>query len=187
MSDRNKIAQALTVEQLDNFVRELAALPGRERTLDAIKRRAADLGIEISIMSATSFRDTTFKRHLDRLGKAQELATQVASMQQQGAGNTLADASAAILSQQVFDLLDELGDETLDLKKAGSIAFIISKMRQGDVASRGLELKLRDYERREREREEKKKALQLSLTKAEKKGGISKETLALIEQELGLL
>jgi hypothetical protein len=187
MSDRNKIAQALTVEQLDKFVRELAALPGSERNLEAIKAKAATLGIEISLMSATSFRDVTFKRHLDRLEKAQALATQVASMQQQGAGNTLADATAAMLSQQVFDLVDALGDDELDLKKAGSIAFILSKIRQGDVSARGLELKVKEYERKERERLEKIAALQKTIEKEVKKGGISAEARLLIDQELGVL
>jgi Protein of unknown function (DUF3486) len=186
-ADRNTIARELTVDELDKFIKELAALPGKRRTLAAIQKKAAALGIEVSLMSAKSFRDTTFQRHLDRLQKANQLATQVAAMQQEGAGNTLADASAAILSQQIFDLLDELGDSTLDLKKAGSIAFIISKIRQGDTAARALELKVKEYERKEAERAEKKAAFVKTLDKEQKRGGITKETRKLIDQELGAL
>lgn len=163
MADRNKIAQELTVEELDAFIAQLSALPGKERTLASIKARAAGLGIEISIESARTFRNTTFARHLQRLSKAQELATQVAAMQESGAGNTLADASAAMLSQQIFEMLNV--SEELELADAGKLAFIISKLRQGDVAVRNLELKLRDAERREREQEEKKAAAVKELQK----------------------
>ncbi len=146
MSDRNKIAQGLSIAELDAFVAELHALPGSGRTLEAIKAAAQKRGIVISLMSARSFRDTTFRRHLERLSRAQEFATQVAQMQTVGAGATLADASAAMLSQQLFDLVDTLGDETLDLKKAGQVAFIISKIRQGDVAASALNLKVKALE-----------------------------------------
>lgn len=144
--DQNKIAKELTVEQLSDFVAELAALPGKDRTLRAIAAAADRRGIKISLESAKSFRNTTFRRHLDRLERAQQLATQVASMQTTGTGATLADAGAAMLSQQVFDLIDELGDETLDLKKAGQVAFILSKIRQGDVASSALQLRIKSLE-----------------------------------------
>lgn len=187
MSDRNTIAQELTVEQLDQFVQELHALPGKQRTLKAIAEKASTLGMHISLESARSFRNTTFSRHLARLEKAQALATQVASMQQQGAGNTLADASAAMLSQQLFDLLDAAGDEELDLKKAGSIAFILSKIRQGDVSARGLELKVREFEKREAELQDKKASLQKTIEKEVKRGGISAQARQALDQELGVL
>lgn len=192
MSDRNKIAQSLTVEQLDEFIRELAALPGTERTYAGIQKHAAARGITVSIEGAKSFREKTFKNYLARMERRREFAQRVASVRQESTGATLADAAAENLAEQIFDLTEELGEgESLDLKKASSVAFIISKIRQGDVAKGNLEAKLREIEERNREREEaraeKKKQLQLSLTKAEKKGGISKETLALIETELGLL
>ncbi len=57
MSDRNKIAQELTVEQLDQFISGLAELPGKQRTLAAIQERAFALNIQISLMSAKSFRE----------------------------------------------------------------------------------------------------------------------------------
>lgn len=190
MADRNKIAQALPVEKLEEFNQMLASLPGSERTLDAIKRRAADeLGIEISVMSAKAFRDTTFSNYLKRMERRREFAERVANVRQESTGATLADAAAENLAEAVFDLTEELGEgESLDLKKASSVAFIISKIRQGDVAKGSLEMKLKEFERREREREERKAALQKTITAAsEKKGGLTKDTLEQIEAELAML
>lgn len=155
MSDRNKIAQALPVEDLDAFIRELMALPGSERTYAGIQRHAAARGIVVSIEGAKSFRKTTFANYLARVERRREFAERVANVQSD-ARATLADAAAENLAEQVFDLTEELAeDEVLDLKKAASVAFIISKIRQGDVARSALQLKISDFERKERERVEK--------------------------------
>ncbi len=189
MSDRNKIAQALTVEELEAFNRELAGLPGSERTLEAIKRRAAAIGIELSVMSAKAYRDTTFQRHLDRLRMAQEVALQVEGIEQ--GGNTLANASAKLLGKRIFDqLLKAEEDEEAEVD-VDALSLSVSRLRQGDVAHRTLELKLAEYEKREAERAEKNRAaqekLQKTLNSAQKKGGITPETRALIDAELGAL
>lgn len=194
-SDRNKIAQALSVEQLNAFIAELAALPGKDRTLEAIKARAAAMGIEISLMSAKAFRDTTFDRHLKRLAKAQELALQVAGMQEAGAGNTLADASAAMLSQSVFELLTEDGvlddDGKLDIRNAGKLAVIIEKLRTGNVKASELELKVKAYEAREAERAEKAKAADAAMQKLRDPGSDISDSeraaiVATVDEVLGI-
>jgi hypothetical protein len=158
MSDRNAIAQELSVEQLDKFIRELAELPGKQRTLKAIAEKAAALGIEISIMSAKSFRDTTFAKYIKRTERRREFAERIAAAPSTGA--TFADAAAENLSELVFDMTEELADVideggALDLKKASATAFIISKIRQGDVARGKLQLQVDEYQRKERERAEK--------------------------------
>lgn len=156
MSDRNKIAQALSVEELDAFLKLLLKLPGAQRTYEAIKLRAfEELGLSISIESAKSFRKTTFANYLARVERRREFAERVANVGSD-ARATLADAAAENLAEQVFDLTEELAeDEVLDLKKASSVAFIISKIRQGDVARSSLQLKIDEYQRKERERDEK--------------------------------
>lgn len=158
MSDRNAIAQELTVDQLDKFIRELAALPGKQRTLKAITEKAATLGIAISVMSAKSFRDTTFAKYLKRTERRREFAERVTAGPM--TGTVFADAAADNLSELIFDMTEELaevaeGGGALDLKKAAATAFIVSKMQQGSVARRGLQLKIDEYQRKEREREEK--------------------------------
>lgn len=168
MSDRNAIAQELTVEQLDQFIRELADLPGKQRTLKAIAEKAAAMGIRISIMSAKSFRDTTFARHLDRLRTAQEVALQVENIEQ--GGNTLANASAKLLGKRIFDQLlkaEEDDDAEVDVD---ALSLSVSRLRQGDVAHRTLELKLAEYEKRERERQEKNEQAAAQLRKLREPG-----------------
>jgi hypothetical protein len=184
MSDRNTIARELTVEELDRFIKELAALPGKQRTLQAIAGKAAALGINISLMSAKSFRDTTFQNYLDRLNRAQEKALSVRGMQEAGAGNTLADAAGAILSEAIFDSLTAEDPKDIDIEK---YSLAIARMRQGDVKVRALEATLKEFERKEAERTEKKTALTKTLDKEQKRGGITPETRKLIDQELGAI
>lgn len=165
MSDRNKIAQSLTVDELDKFIRELMALPGSQRTYAGIQKHAAVRGIVVSIEGAKSFRKTTFSNYLARVERRREFAERVAGINSD-ARATLADAAAENLAEQVFDLTEELAeDEELDLKKASSVAFIISKIRQGDVARSALQLKIDEYQRKERERAEKNAAASRELEK----------------------
>jgi hypothetical protein len=144
MSDRNTIAQELTVEQLDQFVHELAALPGKERTLKAISEKAAALGLEISLMSAKSFRDTTFERHLQRMRTAQEVALQVEGIE--AGGNTLAGASAKLLSKRIFNQLleaDENAETEIDVE---AMSLSVSRLRSGDVATATHQLRIQALE-----------------------------------------
>lgn len=137
-TDRNKIAQELSVEDLSAFVAELAALPGKERTLRAIAAAAERRGIRISLESAKSFRNTTFKRHLERIERRREFAERFAGGRDNRLGATIADAAADNLAETVFDLTDEIAEATesgeFDLKKMSTTAFIIKTLRQGDVA-----------------------------------------------------
>jgi hypothetical protein len=143
-SDRNKIAQELTVEQLSDFVGQLAALPGKDRTLSAIKERAAALGIEISLMSAKAFRDTTFERHLQRMRTAQEVALQVEGIEQ--GGNTLASASAKLLSKRIFNQLLEAEENDEAGVDVDALSLSISRLRSGDVATATHQLKIQALE-----------------------------------------
>jgi hypothetical protein len=184
MSDRNTIARELSVEDLDRFIKELAALPGKKRTLQAISEKAAGLGINISLMSAKSFRDTTFKSYLDRLNRAQEKALQVRGMQEAGAGNTLADAAGALLSEVIFDSLTAEDPNDIDIKK---YSLAIARLRQGDVKIRALELAIKDWERKEEERQRQTTEAKEKLTDLTKKGGLSAEALKQIEAAAKIL
>lgn len=153
-ADRNKIAQELTVEQLDGFISELIALPGKKRTLKAIQHKAAECGITISLMSAKAFRETTFERQLEKLRTAQRIATEVEQIEQ--GGNTLADASAKLLSKRIFNQLLEAEDEDAVTEvNLDDMTLAVARLRRGNVQQVALEAKLRELERREKEREEK--------------------------------
>jgi hypothetical protein len=137
MTDRNKIAQELTVDQLSDFIGQLAALPGKERTLAQIQEKAAALGITISLMSAKTFRDTTFERHLQRMRTAQEVAMQVEGIE--AGGSTLANASAKLLSRRIFNQLLE-ADENETEVDVDALSLSVSRLRIGDVRTKALEL-----------------------------------------------
>lgn len=160
--DRNKIAQELTDEQLDQFIQELAALPKKNRRLVDIQEKAAALGITASLMSAKAFRDTTFERHLQRIRTFQEVAMQVEGIE--SGGNTMANAAGKLLSKRIFSQLME-AEETGDEVDVDAMTLSVSRLRKGDVNVAGLELRVRDYERREREREEKNAAAAAQLQK----------------------
>lgn len=201
--DRNTIAQSLTIDELDAFVAELAALPAKRRTLAAIQSKAAERGIVISLMSATSFRNTTFARHLDRMRRRKEKAESIVGLASEGTGRTLNDANAAILAERIFDELnadaDLTGDEDeparMDLEKVDALSKAVARLRRGDVDREALEAKLRESEAKlrelqakEAERAEKKEALKAQLSAAaNKKGGLTKETIEEIELSLALL
>lgn len=125
--DRNRIATELTAEELQDFLAECTKTKGL--TLKKVQELAATRGIEVGLMSAKSFRDTTYSRHLQRISKAGELAVQVAALKQAGAGHTIADAAAAVLSDQVLDAIVN-GEEDMDLD---AMSKIVSRLRAGDV------------------------------------------------------
>jgi hypothetical protein len=184
--DRNTIAQELTDEQLDHFIRELAALPKKDRKLKHIRHKAAEMGITISLMSAKSFRDTTFQRYLSKIETAQRAAQLVEDIDK--GGSTMADASAKLLSKRIFDQLMEAEDEdSAEVVDLDQMTLAVARLRRGNVQQAALEAKLKEYEEAARERADKKAALSKTLEKEQKRGGITAETRALIDLELGAL
>lgn len=133
--DRNKIAAALTPAQLDAFLADLAARPGKARTLEAIKAMAAEHGIAISLSSAQAFRNTTFERHLEKLRRSRETAAQVKEIAMQG--GSLTEAAAEMLAQELFEtmLARKDGDMEASEIEVGDLTLAISRLRRGDQQS----------------------------------------------------
>ncbi|HWM26591.1 MAG TPA: hypothetical protein VNP98_17370 [Chthoniobacterales bacterium] len=182
--DKNKIATDLTDEQLDQFILELAKLPKKKRRLVDIKDKAASLGLTVSLMSAKSFRDVTFARALHRMRTAKQVALEIEGAET-GEGDTL-KASRKMLSRHIFDELLEAAENETGVD-VDAMTLSVSRLTRSDAITGALELKVRDYEKREREREEKKAALSKTLDKEQKRGGITAETRKLIDQELGAI
>lgn len=139
-TDRNKIARTLSAEELQRFCERL----GKERgvTLQTIADFfEEETGEKVSLMGASSFRDTTFRAHLQRLEKANALSKLVREQREAGAGNTLADAAAAILTDEVLDKLTnrDFIDMPLDLDV---LSKIVARLRLGDVRVAALEHKI---------------------------------------------
>lgn len=137
-TDRNKIAMELSASDLQDFLDRCWKEKGL--TLKRVQELAAEYGINVSLMGARTFRETTFARHLQRISKAAELAEQVAAMRKAGAGHTIADAAAAIISDEVLDkLVNRDGDEEIDLDVMSKI---VKRLRDSDSRTRALEHKI---------------------------------------------
>jgi predicted membrane metal-binding protein len=105
-------------------------------------------------MSAKSFRDTTFQRHLSKIQAAQKAAQLVEDIDR--GGSTLADASAKLLSKRIFDqLMDAEDEDTVEVVDLDQMTLAVARLRRGNVQQAALEARLREMERIQRERDEK--------------------------------
>lgn len=190
MADRNKIAKTLSAEELARFCERLS----RERgvTLQKIADfYEQETGERVSLMGATSFRDTTYARHLAAIRSARELRTQMAEIKQEG--GSVGGAAEELVSQELMDALVEFdatvavagGDKLGALNTLSKIAKRVTDSERGNKA---LHARIEELERKQAERDEKKRKLEETITAAKKsKGGLTKETLATIEQQLAIL
>lgn len=140
MPDRNTIAMELSAEDLMDFSEECTKTP--KLTLAKIQELAAKRGIRISLMSATSFRDTTFKRHIESIKQARELAEQVGELERRAPGHTLADAASDVLSKKVLDALTN--PERVEDTDLSEMSLIVKRLRDGDSKAKALHLKQLD-------------------------------------------
>lgn len=186
MTDRNKIALSLSQEDLQAFLDECFHTQGL--TLSKIQELAAKRGIAISLMAATSFRDTTWKRHIERLQRARELSEQLAAVKE--TGGSIADAASQILANDVFDALTNRDtDEALDMDVMSKV---IERLRAGDVRAKessarvaALEAALREREAKDLERREKAEAAKAVLAR-QKNAGLTAATIKTIEDALNM-
>ena len=179
MATLSNLERGLSAAERDEFFAELAGKRGL--TLAGIQALAAERGIDISITSAKRVKDGPFAEYLDELRRKREMAEDVAAVAKSGL--SLADASASILSQKVFDRLmkaDKLTDE-----ETGDLSLALSRLRLGDQRAKFLEARLREMEARETEREEKSQKLADVISGA-KTRGLTAETLAAIEEAAGI-
>jgi hypothetical protein len=178
MADQNKIAKELSAEQLTELLDKCWKTPGL--TLKKIADLAAGYGVSVSLMGATSFRDSTFARHLQRIGKAAELRDQLRDATK--AGNSTADAAALIISDEVLDkLVNRDPDEELDLDV---LSKIVKRLRDSEARKMATDVLVKEYERKEAERAEKKKEITEKIATAKSKGGLTPETIKEIEEKL---
>lgn len=181
MATLSNLERALSPTELSGFFAELAATPGL--TLARIAELAAERGISISLSGAKRVKDGPFGDYLDALRRKREMAEDVAAVAKSGL--SLADASASILSQKVFDRLMSAGELTDG--ETNELSLALSRLRLGDQRRDFLEARLREMEAREAEREATKKALTAEISGAKKRGGLTREALEKIEQAAGLL
>ena len=182
MAGKSKVEQGMSVNELQEFCKELANAKGL--TLARIQELAAKRGIEISIMGAKRFRDSTLDEYLTKVSKASEIAMQIAAVNNADSGATLADTAATILMKEVLDdLIQGIdGEGKVDYN---TVSKIIARLRSGDHRLIKLQAELNEFKAREAARAEAKAQLGKDLKKSA--GGLSPEALAEIEERLKLL
>lgn len=191
MPRAGKIEAALNVEQLKEFLGKAMEMPSP--TLVALQELAAEYGIVVSLEGARTFKRNVYSAELARLSKAQELALNIASMQEHGAGNTLAQAAGAIVAQETFDLLVS-GSGNFEPDQLAELSLIVKRLRDSDQKQvflnarvKELDLKNAELERKEAERKEKVKALKKRVEKdAKGQRNVSAETLQIFDDLLGI-
>jgi hypothetical protein len=135
MDSKNKLVRAISADELQGFLDELARTPSVDGPM--IQKLAEEkFGVEMGHNSANHFRKEVYQKFLDRLSKRKQMASLIATHKDDASGKTLADAASDELQQQVFEFLTE--NEALDLSaeaglaKAESLARIIKSARGED-------------------------------------------------------
>ena len=179
----NKIEQELSAEELEGFVKDLAAMPGL--TLAKIQNAARERGIEISLMSASAFRDKNLAGYLQRIRGASESARLIAEAISGNAEGNILDGAALMLSQKLNDLL--VTDSLAEIAEIRQGVEAVAKLRQSNQSEKLAVARLREYEARDAERRREAEELERKKLALVSKGGLSKDALDLIEAHAKLL
>lgn len=146
----SKIETNLTPAQLQEFFLRCSQLRGTK--LKDIQALAEEFGIEISLMSAKTFRDGAWSEYLESLNAKREMAESVAALAKGGVG--LSDGAASVFAQKVFDAAMRMDPEEIGGKAANNLSLAIARLRTGDQRASFLEAKLAEMERKQTEWEE---------------------------------
>lgn len=211
----SKIESSLSPEQFWDFCEAVAKMKGGRKgaTLAQIQRLAAEWDIGyISENSAKSFRDGAFADFLAEMKADREMAQHIADAAQAGLG--LDDAASKVLEKKLFTTAMKLGDN-VDPETADFLTKSVERIRTSNrnarkleadlqISAKNLEIadaRLAESERKRaiadkriatlteeaEERARKKAELLAKIGEVKKKGGLTKESLAKIEQEAKLL
>jgi hypothetical protein len=138
----SKIETSLTPAQLHEFFARCAQLKGSK--LKDIAALAEEFGVEISLMSARSFKQGAFADYLEELKSKREMAESVTAVAKEGLD--LSAAAAAALAAKVLDASINLDAAEIGSKKANNISLAVARLQSGDQRARDLERKLADSE-----------------------------------------
>lgn len=193
----SKIENSLPHEQLLQLIEELRALSGKP-TLKQIQEAAKKHGVEVSLMGAKTFRDNSFEAHLQRLRRGKEMAEAITTAVRDGNGSAL-DAAEEIAAQELLDALTDVdADGRPNIAAASKVIVNLRlaassrqdtarKIQETEAKLRIAEEQVKKLEGQREERDRKKAELLEKVAAAKKKGGITKESLARIEEAVGLL
>jgi hypothetical protein len=168
-----KIANTLKGPDLVRMLEELHALSA-EPTLAQVQEIAKKYGVGVSLMGARTFRDSTFKAHLERLAQGREKSAQILSAVREGGAHPL----DAVEEAAAADLLDAYtSGEEVDVGQVVKVALQLrasmEQRKDRDRNDADLKRKIADSEaarensqRRTEVLEERLKVVQLDAAKA---------------------
>lgn len=165
----SKIEISLTPEQLQEFFARCAQLKGTK--LKDIAALAEEFGVEISLMSARSFRQGRFAEYLEELKSKREMAESIAAVAQEGLDLTQAATSA--LAAKVLDAAVNLNAGEIGTEVGNNVSLAVARLQAGDQRAKKLaaDLRLREeqvaaLERERTEWEEKRQQVVAQLDRA---------------------
>lgn len=185
MGRYGKIESSLNERELREFIEQVREL--KNPTPQAIQSLAYDKwGIEVSVESARTFKKNIYEKELDRLRAAQDFALKVAGIHALDTGATFADASAAIIAQEAFEMLSNNDWSDLNTTKLKDLAMIVTRLRASNQRETQLKAIIHEKETREKERRNQAKKLKMKVLRESNRGkGISNETRAMFDELLG--
>jgi hypothetical protein len=178
----SKIEKELTPEQVVELLDTLAKTPGGH-ILRVIQDEAAKRGLKISPMSATSFRDAALHPYLEKLKLARQKSEMLAEAVTAGDETGLLSGGRTALAEKVVDFL--MTDEATP-KQFSSLALTLQMLSSSNQGAKMTEARLREFEAKEEARAEAKAKLEKRKTALVRKGGLSEEAIALMDEALGL-
>lgn len=181
----SKIETELTPEQVVELLDVLAKTPGGE-VLRVIQAAAAKRGIEISLPSASTFRDAALKPFLERLKSAKHKSEMLAKAVTAGDENGLLASARTLLAEKINDVLTT-DDVAMNEKQMLSLSKSLGTLSISNQGDRMTAARLREYEAKEAARKESALKLEARKNAIKKKGGFSDEAIALMEETLGLM
>lgn len=200
-----KIANTLSDSDLTALLGELRSLSG-EPTLVQIQSVAKKFGVTVSLMGATTFRDTTFRAHLERLRNGREKSAQILSAVREGGAHPL-DAVEEAASADLLDLYTsgEEVDTAAIVKVALQLRASLESRKDRDRHDADLARKIREtdarieaaeqarllaekrVEKMEREKlqwQEQREKVKAAVATAAKKGGLTASSQKAIERAM---
>lgn len=158
----SKIETSLTPAQLQEFFHRCSQLKGV--LLKDVQALAEEFGVEISLMSARSFRQGAFQEYLDELKSKREMAESITAVAE--AGLDLPAAAATALAAKVLDASMNLSTEEIGSKKANNISLAVARLRAGDDRAKDLQRKLDDSETKRAATEQRMEMIQFDAASA---------------------
>lgn len=180
----SKIEKELTPKQVVELLETLAKTPGG-KVLRVIKDEAKKRGIEVSLMGATSFRDSTLQPYLDKLKNAKNKSQALAAAVADGDESGLLSSARTMLAEKINDVL--MSDENVPKKEFLALSLALKGLTSANTGDRLATARLRELEAKEEERQRAKALLEEKFNNLKNKGALSKESIELMEEQFQLL